>query len=104
MKMGRATDKSQTITKKNGTVIAALKTLALAGSVFPPAACVGDMGGSTTPASKFGDVWPSAAHGASVAFPNTPDGVRCRHYGLAVEAAKAGLGAVNLPGFVGSAA
>lgn len=53
---------------------------------------------------ELGDDWRSLARAASVALPNDPDWVRCTHYVLSLEAAKAGLGAAILPDFVASSA
>lgn len=57
-----------------------------------------------TAAGVLGDDWKTVARAAEVSLPKEPDWVRCTHYVLALEAAKAGLGAAIIPDFVAAGA
>lgn len=57
-----------------------------------------------TAEGDLGDDWRVIAKATGVSLSNDPEWVRCTHYVLALEAAKAGLGAAIIPDFVAAQA
>lgn len=53
-----------------------------------------------TAEAELGDDWRLVADAAGLALPKYPEWIRCTHYVLALEAAKAGMGIAIIPDFV----